>query len=155
MHEFRLMGDVCRAVVVVSTVLGVAMANAGAAGADGPVQLQSRLGEFCLDAPTAGWTALVINPCNGTDFQRWNHNGQQFESVAFPGRCLTVPGDSWASHLGPCYNTMGQHWTIQPNGQITADIGSCLSVLGGPGPGTQVSARWCDGDLGQGWDSVP
>ena len=157
MHELRLIGGVCRAVVAVSTVFGFAMLSAGAAGADGPVQLRSRLGDFCLDAPNAGWAGgAVINPCNGTDFQRWNLNGQQLESVAFPGRCLAVPsGDSWSSKLGPCYNSMAQHWNIQPDGQVKTDLGLCLTVLGGPGPGTWVSARWCNGDVGQGWDSVP
>jgi Ricin-type beta-trefoil lectin domain len=155
-HELRLMGGVCRAVVVVSTVLGIAMLNAGAAGADGPVQLKSRLGDVCLDGPNPNWRGgVLINPCNGTDFQRWNLNGQQFESVAFPGKCLTAPGDSWVSYLGPCFNSLAQHWDIQPNGQVTTFTNSCLAVLGGPAPGTWVSARWCDGDLGQGWDSVP
>jgi uncharacterized membrane protein len=37
MHELRLMGGVGRAVVVVSTVFGVATLSAGAASADGPV----------------------------------------------------------------------------------------------------------------------
>jgi hypothetical protein len=156
MHELRLMGGVRRAVVVVSTVLGVATLSAGAAGADGPLQLRSRFGDVCLDAPSGGWYApVVINPCNGTDFQRWNLNGRQLESVAFPGSCLAIPGDSWYSHLGPCFNSYAQQWNIQPNGQVTTDTGACLTVLGGPGPGTRVSARWCNGDLGQGWDAVP
>src|SRR5277367_2647881 len=151
MHESRVIGGVCRGGVVVGAVLGVATLGVGAAGADGPVQLRSRLGDFCLDAPNAGGMGgEVINPCNGTDFQRWNLNGQQLESVAFPGRCLTVPsGGSFFSQLGPCYNTMGQHWNIQPDGQVKTDLGLCLTVLGGPGPGTWVSARLCTGDLGQ------
>ena len=102
MHELPLMGGVGRALVVVSTVFGVATLSAGAASADGPVQLRSRLGELCLDAPGGSWfTAVVINPCNGSDFQRWNPNGRQLESVAFSGECLTMPGESWFSHLGP------------------------------------------------------
>lgn len=52
MHELRLMGGVGRAIVVVSTVFGVAALSAGAASADGPVQIRSRLGDFCLDAPS-------------------------------------------------------------------------------------------------------
>jgi hypothetical protein len=98
--------------------------------------------------------SMVINPCNGTDFQRWNLNGQQLESVAFPGRCLKAD-DSLVSYLGPCFNALVQQWNIQPNGQVTSYNGRCLTVLGGPGPGTRVDARWCNGDLGQGWDSVP
>jgi hypothetical protein len=46
MYALRIIGGVCRAVVVVSTVLGVAMVSVGAAGADDPVQLRSRLGDF-------------------------------------------------------------------------------------------------------------
>jgi Ricin-type beta-trefoil lectin domain len=145
-----------RAFAVVGTVFGVAMLSAGPAGADGPIQVKSRLGDFCLDAPSGSWyAAVVINPCNGADFQRWNLNGQQLESVAYPGNCLAMPGESWFSHLGPCMNTYFQHWTFQPNGQVTTDTGFCLTVLGGPGPGTWVSSRGCNGDAGQGWDSVP
>ena len=156
MHELRLMGGVGRALVVVSTVFGVAMLSAGAASANGPVQIRSRLGDVCLDAPSGSWvTAVVINPCNGSDFQRWNLTGRQLESVAFPGECLTMPGESWFSHLGPCADTYAQHWSVQPNGQVTTDTGGCLTVLGGPGPGTWVSSRRCNGDPNQGWDSVP
>ena len=89
MHELRLMGGVGRDLVVVGAVFGVVMLSVGAASADGPVQLSSRLGDVCLDAPSGSWlTAVVINPCNGTDFQRWNLNGRQLESVAFSGECL-------------------------------------------------------------------
>lgn len=88
-HELRLMGGVGRDLVVVGAVFGVVMLSVGAASADGPVQLSSRLGDVCLDAPSGSWlTAVVINPCNGTDFQRWNLNGRQLESVAFSGECL-------------------------------------------------------------------
>jgi hypothetical protein len=63
MHELRSMGGVGRALVVVGTVLGVAVLSAGAAAADGPVQLRSRLGDVCLDAPSGSWfSAVVINP---------------------------------------------------------------------------------------------
>ena len=44
------------------------------------------------------------------------------------------------------------------DGQVTTDAGSCLTVLsvfGNIGPGTRASSRWCNGDPGQGWDSVP
>jgi hypothetical protein len=93
MHELRLMGSVGRALAVVSTVLGAAMLNPGAASADGPVQLRSRLGDVCLDAPTGSWLSpVVINPCNGSDFQRWNLTGPQLESVASRG--VAVPGFS-------------------------------------------------------------
>ncbi|MDT5350342.1 MAG: hypothetical protein QOH91_3629 [Mycobacterium sp.] len=59
-------------------------------------------------------------------------------------------------HLGPCFDTFAQHWSIQPNGQVTREFGGCLSVLGGPGPGTWVSTRFCNGDApDQAWDSAP
>src|SRR4051812_35413335 len=117
MSESPLRTRVRRAAVVVgtvvSTVFGVAVLSAGGASADGPVQLKSRLGDFCLDAPSGSWfTALVINPCNGTDFQRWNATDDgQFESAAFPGECLTMPGESWWSHLQPCVNWYNQHFS--------------------------------------------
>ncbi len=156
MHELRLMGGVGRALVAVSTVLGVAMLSAGAAGADGPVQLRSRLGDVCRDAPSGSWyAAVVINPCNGSDFQRWNLNGQQLENVAFPGKCLTEPDKSSVLHLEMCRGAMVQRWNFQPDGQVKNDVGNCLTAFGGPAPGTRVSGRWCNGDPGQGWDSAP
>ena len=153
------MSQVARTFAVVSTAFGIATLGAAVAGADGPVQVKSRLtGDFCLDAPTGNWyAAVLINPCNGSDFQRWNINGRQLESAAFPGNCLAMPGDSWYSHLGPCMDTYAQHWSFQPNGQVTTDTGACLTVIGGfgaPGPGSRVSSRFCSGDVGQGWDSV-
>ncbi len=98
-------------------------------------------------------TMVVVNPCNGTDFQRWNFTpGQQLESVAFPGNCLAMPGDDRATvHLGPCF----QGWTAQPDGHITGGFGYCLTVLGGPNPGTWVSTRFCGAGVDQGWDLVP
>ena len=158
MHGLRLMGAVGRVLVLVGTAFGVAMLSVGAASADSPVQLRSRLGDVCLDAPSGSWlTAVVINPCNGSDFQRWNLTAaRQLESVAFPGNCLVLPGESLVVHLGPCIDWFNDHWSIQPNGQVTTDFGGCLTVLGGPGPGTWVSARYCNGDApDQAWDSVP
>ncbi|BCI91603.1 hypothetical protein NIIDMKKI_68090 [Mycobacterium kansasii] len=93
-----LTASVCRTRVlaVVGAVFGVAVLCAGTASADGPVQLKSRLGDFCLDAPSGSWfTPVVINPCNGTDFQRWNVNGdREIESVAFPGSACNNRGES-------------------------------------------------------------
>jgi Ricin-type beta-trefoil lectin domain len=148
-HKSGVMGAVL-------TVLGTAALSAGVAGADGPVQVKSQLGDVCLDGQS--WVAdipVVINPCNGTDFQRWNLNGRQLESAAFPGKCLTNPMDTGAVHIEYCRDAFVQHWNFQPNGQVTTDSGNCLTVLGGPGPGTRVFARWCTGDPGQAWVSVP
>jgi hypothetical protein len=66
-------------------------------------------------------THVVVNPCNGADFQRWN----------------------------------SRHWSLAPDGHITAALGGCLTVLGGPDPGTAVGSRTCGGGPEQGWDSVP
>ena len=59
--------------------------------------------------------------------------------------------------LEACVNWFTQQWTIQPDDQVTtAPVGACLTVLGGPGPGTWVSTRFCNGDApDQAWDSVP
>lgn len=131
------------------------MHSAGPARADGPVVLQSRLGNVCLDAPSGSWIPpVVVNPCNGTDFQRWNQNGDQLESVQFPGNCLTEPGDRWTAHLGPCLNSFAQHWTAQPNGHVTGGLDACLTVLGGPNPGTWVSTRFCGDGVDQGWNLI-
>jgi Ricin-type beta-trefoil lectin domain len=155
MHESHWTGRARRAVVLAGAVFGAAMLSAGAASADGPVQLRSRLGDACLDAPNDSWfTPVVVNPCNGADTQRWNLNGDgRIESVAFPGRCLNVPESSLSLRLLACWTS--QRWTIQPDGRITALLGGCLTVLGGPGPGTWVGPRICNGSPEQGWDSVP
>ncbi|OBJ09819.1 hypothetical protein A5659_19785 [Mycobacterium sp. 1165196.3] len=154
MQKPRLVGEARRALVLLGTVFGLAMLGAGGASADGPVQLRSRLGDACVDGPGSGWLApVVVNPCNGADSQRWTLSGiGRLESAAFPGQCLNSDGTG-AAHLVACWDS--QRWNVQPNGQITAVLGGCLAVLGGPDPGTWVSTRWCNGDPGQGWDIVP
>ena len=88
MHESRLMGGVRRALVVVGAVFGVALLSAGVASAADPVQLQSRLGDWCIDGPNGNSTAMMVNPCNGSKSQLWVFNSAgQIESVAFPGDC--------------------------------------------------------------------
>ncbi|HTQ22367.1 RICIN domain-containing protein [Mycobacterium sp.] len=135
--------------------LGVTVLGAGEASADGPVQLRTRLGDVCLDAPSDSWlTPVVINPCNGANNQRWNVTGDgRLENAAFPGKCITPQEDNWTVRLVACWNS--QRWTIQPDGRITAYMGPCLTVRGGPAPGTLVSTRFCNGSPEQGWDSVP
>lgn len=59
MGELRLVGGVLRVLVVVGAVFDVAVLNAGAASADGPVQLKSRLGDVA-------WTPRV-----GAGSARW------------------------------------------------------------------------------------
>ena len=157
MHELRLMGAVGRTIVVVSTALCAAVLIAGAAAAEGPIRLRSRLGDFCLDAPGGNYyAAVVVNPCNDSDSQRWYLNGRQLQNVASPGGCLINPaGDSVFAHLGPCIGMWDQNWNLDPNGPVTTAPGSlCLAVLGGPSPGTWVSTRYCNGDPGQGWDVI-
>jgi hypothetical protein len=118
--------------------------------------LRSRLGDACVDAPGANWVSpVVVNPCNGADTQRWNLRGQQFESVAFPGNCLQTSADDLFSHLGNCFGSFAQNWTIQDNGHITNVTGFyCLTATGGTGPGTWVGSRYCGGNANQGWDLV-
>ncbi|ORA98739.1 hypothetical protein BST33_15840 [Mycolicibacter minnesotensis] len=159
MRRLPLMGRLGRAGVVAATLLCVAVGIAGVAAADEPVQLTSRLGDFCLDAPSGDYfAAVVINPCADTDSQRWYLNGKQLQNVAFPGGCLINPAvvstdGAMFAHLGPCVGMWPQNWNIDPNGQVKNDTGwYCLTVLGPPGPGTWVSARYCNGDPSQGWD---
>ena len=157
----RTMGGVGRALGVVAAMLCVAVRVAGVAAADESVQLISRLGDFCLDAPSGDYfAAVVINSCEGSDSQRWYLNGKQLQNVAFPGGCLinqavaSTTGGMFA-HLGPCVGMWPQNWNIDPNGQVKNDTGwYCLTVLGPPGPGTWVSARYCNGDPSQGWDVI-
>src|ERR1700742_294033 len=88
MRELRLMAGAGWTLVLIGTVFAVAALSAGAASAGGTVQLKSRLGDACLDAPSwLGDIPVTINPCNGSDSQHWNLNGRQLESAAFPGKC--------------------------------------------------------------------
>jgi hypothetical protein len=98
---------------------------------------------------------VVINPCNDSDFQRWNLNGQQLENAAFPGKCLTQQDKTSVLYIEMCRGAMVQHWNFQPDGQVKNDVGNCLTAFGGPAPRTRVSGRWCNGDPGQGWDLAP
>jgi Ricin-type beta-trefoil lectin domain len=150
-----LMDGLRRATVIVGVVFAGAMTFAGGAAADGPVEIRSRLGDACLDAPSDNWPShVVVNPCNGANFQRWNVTGdQRLESAAFPGKCLDNPEVLAALRLTSCWNS--RHWSMQPDGQITAPLGGCVTVLGGPDPGTSVGSRTCTGAPEQGWDSVP
>ena len=85
MHEPRLMGVVRRALVVVGAVFGVALLRAGAASGAIPVQLKSRMGDWCLDGPNSN-AATMVNPCNGSKSQLGVFNpAGQVETAAFPG----------------------------------------------------------------------
>lgn len=154
MRRTRLTGGLRRALVVSAVFVG-ATTTAGVATAEGPVEIKSRMGDACLDAPSDNWpTHVVVNSCNGANFQRWNVTGdQRLESAAFPGKCLDNPQATAALRLTSCWNS--HHWSIQSNGQITAPLGGCVTVLGGPDPGTSVASRTCTGAPEQGWDSVP
>src|SRR5262245_36511326 len=90
MHESQLMGGTRRALVVAGAVFSVALLSAALANAADPVQLRSRLGDWCLDGPGNN-TATVVNPCNGSNSQRWVLNSVgQIESAAFPGHCVSI-----------------------------------------------------------------
>src|SRR5438046_2839721 len=83
MPESRLTGRVRAVLVVVAAMFGVALLSAGVASAAEPVQLKSRLGNWCLDGPNGNNTATMVNPCNGSKSQFWVFNsGGQIESLA-------------------------------------------------------------------------
>jgi Ricin-type beta-trefoil lectin domain len=161
MHESRLMGGVRRALVVVGAVVGVALLSAGVASAADPVQLKSRLGNWCIDGPNGNSTAMVVNPCNGSKSQLWVFNSAgQIESAAFPGDCVSISdaADDTPVILLPCQtNANNQRWNPQTNGQVTSALGPCLNVFGGVAqPGTPVIAYHCTADVAdEEWDSVP
>src|SRR5262245_36457485 len=66
MHELRSKDGVGQVLVVAGAVFGVALLSAGVASAADPVQLKSRLGNWCLDGPGGNNSAMVVNPCNGS-----------------------------------------------------------------------------------------
>jgi hypothetical protein len=160
MHESRLMGGVRQAFVVVGAVLGVALLSAGMASAADPVQLKSRLGNWCLDGPNSN-AATMVNPCNGSKSQLWVFNSAgQIESAAFPGECVRISdaADDTPVILLPCQtNANNDSWSRQTNGQVTSALGPCLNVFGGVAqPGTAVIAYHCIPDVAdEEWDSVP
>ena len=161
MHESRLMGGVRRAFVVVGAVFGVALISAGVASAADPVQLKSRLGNWCLDGPNGNNTATMVNPCNGSKSQLWVLNsGGQIQSVAFPGDSVSISNaaDNTPVILVPCQtNANNQRWNPQTTGQVTSALGPCLNVFGGVAqPGTPVIAYHCIADVAdEEWDGVP
>jgi hypothetical protein len=159
MHESRLMGGMRRALVVAGAGFGVALLSAGVASAADPVQVRSRLGNWCLDGPNGRDTPAILNPCNGSKSQLWNFRPDgQIESLAFPKQCLGInnPADLTPVVLSPCRNDGNYgRWTTQPNGQITSSLGPCLNVNGGvANPATPVIAFQCNADLDEQWDSV-
>ncbi len=160
MHESRLTGGVRRALAVVGAVCGAALLGAGAASAADPVQLKSRLGNWCLDGPDGNNTATMVNPCAQSNSQLWVFNSAgQIESVAFPGECVSISdaADTTPVILSTCHTTAnGQRWNPQTNGQITSALGPCLNVDGGvANPGTPVIAYHCIADVAdEQWDSV-
>ena len=160
MHESRLKGGVRRALVVAGAGFGVALLSAGVASAADPVQVRSRLGNWCLDGPNGKDTPTILNPCNGSRSQLWVFDPDgRIESVAFPRQCLDIsgPADVTPVMLSPCRGdrTNGR-WTLQPNGQITSALGPCLNVNGGvANPATPVIAYHCIPDVtDEQWDSV-
>jgi hypothetical protein len=161
MHESRLMGGVRPAHVVVGAVFCVALLSAGVASAADPVELKSRLGNWCLDGPNGNNTATMVNPCNGSKSQLWVFNSAgQIESVAFSGICVSISdsADDTAVILLPCQTDANNaRWNPQANGQVTSALGPCLNIFGGVAqPGTPVIAYRCTADVAdEQWDSVP
>jgi len=161
MRKSRLMGGVCPALVVIGAVFGVALLSVGLASAAEPVQLKSRLGNWCLDGPNGTNTATMVNPCDASKTQLWVFNSAgQIESLAFPGDCLGIAdaADGTPVILLPCQtNANNARWNPQTNGQVTSALGPCLNVFGGVAqPGTPVIAYHClAGVADEEWDSVP
>jgi hypothetical protein len=161
MPELRSMSGVRRTLVLVGAVFGVTLLSAGVASAADPVQLKSRLGNWCFDGPNGNNTATMVNPCDGSKSQLWDFNSAgQIESVAFPGNCVSIsdPADTTPVILSTCQtNANNAHWNPQTNGQVTSALGPCLNVFGGVAqPGTPVIAYHCIADVAdEEWDSVP
>lgn len=160
MYESQRTGGVRRALVTAGAMFGVGLLSAGVANAVDPVQLRSRLGNWCIDGPNGNNTATVVNPCNGSKSQQWVFNSAgQIESVAFPGQCMSISdaADATPVILSPCQaNATNGRWTAQANGQVTSVLGPCLNVFGGVAqPGTPVIAYHCLADVtDEQWDSV-
>jgi Ricin-type beta-trefoil lectin domain len=158
MPESPLMDSVRRTLVVVGAVLVVTPLSAGVASADDPVQLKSRLGNWCLDGPNGSSAATMVNPCDGSRSQLWNFNSAgQIESMAFAGNCVSISNaaDTTPVTLSPCQsNANNQRWNRQANGEITSALGPCLNVNGGvANPGTPVIAYHCIADVAdEEWD---
>jgi Ricin-type beta-trefoil lectin domain len=161
MHESRSMDGLRRALLVASAGVSIALLGAGVASAAGPVQLKSRMGNWCLDGPNGNNTPTMINPCNGSKSQLWVFNSAgQIESVAFPGQCASIssPADTTPVMLSSCHaNADNARWNTQPNGQVTSALGPCLNINGGvANPGVPVIAYHCIADVtDEQWDSVP
>ena len=161
MRESRLMGGVRPALVVVGAVFGVALLGAGVAGAADPVQLKSRLGNWCLDVPNGNNTAAMVNPCDGAKSQLWVFNSAgQIENVAFPGQCASIANaaDTTPVILSSCQTSANNaRWNTQADGQVISVLGPCLNINGGvANPGTSVIAYHCIPDVAdEQWDSVP
>jgi hypothetical protein len=159
MHESRLMGGMGRALVVVGALFGAALLSVGVASAADPVQLKSRLGNWCLDGPNSN-AATMVNPCDRSKSQLWVLNSAgQIESVAFPGACVSISdaADTTPVILSTCQiNANNARWNLQANGQITSALGPCLNIDGGvANPGTPVIAYHCIADVAdEEWDSV-
>jgi hypothetical protein len=151
MHGSRLM---------VGAVLGAALLSAGTANAAGPVQLKSRLGNWCFDGPGGSNSATVVNPCDGSKSQLWVFNASgQIESAALAGQCVSIrdAAGNTPVMLSACTNADNSRWNPQPNGQVISALGPCLNVFGGVAQlGTPVIAYHCIADVDdEKWDSVP
>ena len=161
MHRLQLTARMRWVLVVVGAVFGVALLGAGVASAADPVQLKSRLGNWCLDGPNGNNTATMVNPCDGSRSQLWVFNSaDQIENVAFPGNCVSISdaADNTPVMLSSCQpNANNMRWNGQTNGQLTNALGPCLNVFGGVAqPGTPVIAYHCIADVDdEKWDSVP
>src|SRR3954454_23163827 len=147
--------------LTIGAVLAAALLCAGTANAAGPVQLKSRLGNWCLDAPNGPNSAAMVNPCDGSKSQLWVFNpAVQIENAAFPGYCVGIrdAADNTAVTLAACQpNANNLRWNPHPDGRLISALGRCLNVSGGVAqPGTPVIAYHCIADVAdEQFDSGP
>jgi hypothetical protein len=146
--------------LIIGAALAAALLSDGMANAAGPVQLKSRLGNWCLDAPNGPNSAAMVNPCDGSTSQLWVFNpAGQIESAAFPANCASIRdvADNTPLTLSACQANANLQWNPRPDGQLINALGPCLNVFGGVAqPGAPVIAYHCIADVAdEQWDSVP
>lgn len=71
------------------------------------------------------------------------------------GSIVVRPVWAEAENVPGCVDYFIEQWTVQPDGRITNNSGGCITVIGGPDPGTWLSTRICTGSPEQGWSQIP
>lgn len=161
-----------------SWLIGVILGLSGAACADLPdanklqnlqQTLTSKLNEYkmlvngagrCLEVPPAqarnNGTRVHIWDCNGSEFQRWKHEGGRFKNAG--GKCLDVVGDVKRNgntlQLWDCNGAPNQQWSLS-GGRLQNGGGKCLDIPGGDPNwnrnGMTVQTWDCNNAVNQKW----